>query len=284
MAASSDQEIAVRVSERLAVNPEIRPFPSVVSRLLSAFQDETSTSRTFAKIIECDAALASRLLRMTNSPLYGLRREVRSIEHACSMLGKRSLKTLSLSLAGASMFSDGGPSLEERAELWRHSLGCASTARLLAEHVASVSPDDAFLAAIFHDVGKLILYDVIPAEYKSLSKSTYGSELAEQEQQGLSITHAEIGLRSAHAWNLAEEVKVAIGYHHFPEQAPKHFEMAALVGLADALSRNWGIGSTDASHLDVSKWTESLDLPPEILPALIDEARTTYQETVRACA
>lgn len=200
------------------------------------------------------------------------------------MLGRRPLRTLSLSLAGASMFSDGGPTHEERATLWRHSLGCASTARLLAKQVASVSPDDAFLAGIFHDVGKLVFYDVAPTEYTNLAQSNVGSELAMLEQTRFAVTHEVVGLRSAHAWNLAEEIKVAIGYHHSPQESPNHFEIAALVNLADALSRNWGIGTNQPAHLDVSKCLESLNLDAEILPVLIEEARTTYRETVQACA
>lgn len=284
MALAESQELSEKVSSHLAKSPEIRPFPSVVSRLLSALQDPNSTSATFAKIVECDAAIAARLLRMTNSPLYGLRNTVQSIEHACSMLGRRPLKTLSLSLAGASMFSDAGPALEERAMLWRHSLGCASTARLLAKQVASVSPDDAFLGGIFHDVGKLVFYDVVPAEYANLTQANVGGELAKLERMRFAVTHEEVGLKSAHAWNLAEEIKVAIGYHHAPQESPKHFEIATLVNLADALSRNWGIGSNQLAHLDISACVESLNLDAEILPNLIEEARTTYREAVQACA
>lgn len=267
----------------MAENPTIRPFPTVVNRLLLALQNPNSTPDTFAEIIECDAGLAARLLKMTNSPLYGLRHTIQSIGHACSMLGRRPLKTLALSLAAASMFNDDRPGRDERAVLWRHSLGCATTARLLARHT-SLSPDSAFLAGIFHDIGKLVFYDVVPKDYARIARFKVGRALAEEELKEFAISHGQIGLRSAHAWNMAEEVKVAIGYLHFPENAPNHSQFVLLVSLADAVSRNWGIGSTQMTHLDLSKAMRSLKLNEAILPGLVEEARTIYQETVRACA
>ncbi len=163
------QELTKRVQECLAERPEVRPFPAAVTQLLAACQDANTKAETFVKIIECDPALAVRLLRMANSPLYGVANGVRGIGHAVSILGMRQLKNLALSVAGKAMFSEGSKAAEERQNLWNHSLGCAAVARVLAKSVPTVSPEVAFLAGMFHDVGKLFLYDVVADEYAEMA-------------------------------------------------------------------------------------------------------------------
>ncbi len=84
-------ELKKRVQECLAERPEVRPCPAAVTQLLAACQNADAKAETFVKIIECDPALSVRLLRMANSPLYGLANGVRGIGHAISILGIRQL-------------------------------------------------------------------------------------------------------------------------------------------------------------------------------------------------
>ena len=95
------------------------------------------------------------------------------------------------------MFAQGVTAEKQREELWNHSLGCATVARLLTDYVPNVAADDAFLAGILHDIGKLLLYDVVPEEYQKMVLSYHGNELIQQELFLLDVSHAEIGLQSA---------------------------------------------------------------------------------------
>jgi HD-like signal output (HDOD) protein len=283
--AASTQLQLTMIREKLKERPQVRPFPAAVSQLLAAFRDPDATSTTFAKIIECDAALAARLLRMANSSLYGLSNEIRSIEHAASVLGMRSLKTLTLSVTGASMFSDGAAASEDRDALWNHSLGCATVARLLAQAEGSVSPDEAFLAGIFHDVGKLFFLDVLPDIYTDLARANSGEDLVNQEKLRFGTTHEKIGVKSAISWELAEEIRVAIGYHHRPHKAPAHVEFAEVIHAADNLARAHGIGSETEPDLVVSNTlVQRFGLDEESLAKIFDDANEMFAETRKACA
>ena len=275
------------IQERLGKQSEIRPFPAAVSQLMGALQDPNSSSASLAKIIECDPALAVRLLRMANSPLYGLSREVRSISHATSMLGTRTLRTLAMSAAGATMFAGGSTAAAEREKLWQHSLGAAAVARILSEFDPQVSADDAFLACVFHDVGKLFLFDVIPEAYADMTKMHAGAELVEQEQLTFQVTHSDIGFKSAHAWNLPENLKVAVGYHHRPAEAPAHFELAAMVFVANNLARAWGIGSTLRPELECDSndtILQQMDFDPDVLATVKERAEAAFADTQTVCA
>ena len=261
---------------------ELRPFPSSVSMLLSRLNDANANAKTFADIIECDAALAVRLLRAANSPLYGVSNEVRNIEHAVTLLGMRGLKSLALSLAGASLFSTGTKAVKERQAVWKHSLGCATVARALARHTPSIPKDEAFLAGIFHDVGKLFLYDFAPEDYAEISES---ENLIEHERHLFDVTHEELGIRSASRWNLAEEIKVAIGYHHRTEQAPTHREYATVVCLANQLAHLGGVGSDPAPDTEIGKAElEFLGIKRDALVPVLDESHTLFSYTQHICA
>lgn len=278
------ESLSRSLAQKLDERPEIRPLPAVVPKLLVALQDTSSPIGLIASIIESDPALAVRLLRIANSPLYGIRTEIRSIEHACSLLGMRALKSLALSVAGAGMFSRGSTASKERTALWEHSLGCATIAKLLAESIPSVTKDDAFLAGIFHDVGKLLFLDVIPEEYARLTDSYLGRELADHEQSHFELTHEQIGLRWAHAWNLPEGIKMAIGFHHQPAESPNHADLVNAIHIADGLARSYGVGSPSTVDVTLARETkERYGLDAAAVENLQRDAHVLYKETKLAC-
>lgn len=280
--ATTRTEVGEKIKESLDDLSELRPFPASVSMLLSKLNDVNANAKTFADIIECDAALAVRLLRAANSPLYGVSNEVRSIEHAVTLLGMRGLKSLALSLAGASLFLTGTKAVKERQAVWKHSLGCATVARSLARHTPNIPKDEAFLAGIFHDVGKLFLYDFAPEEYSAISES---EDLIAHERDLFDVTHEELGIRSASRWNLAEEIKVAIGYHHRPEQAPTHREYAMVVSLANQLAHLGGVGSEPALETELGKAElEFLGITRDSLVPVLDESHKLFTHTQHICA
>ncbi|MCA9150669.1 MAG: HDOD domain-containing protein, partial [Planctomycetales bacterium] len=279
---SDRRRLSQIVQQALADRPEVRPFPAAVAQLLAACQDPNATASTFEKIIERDPALSVRLLRMANSPLYGLTNEVKGIAHAAAILGIRQLKHLALSVAGAGMFNQGSTAAQHREQLWAHSLGCATVARILAKKTPGVDADDAFLAGIFHDVGKLFLFDVVPEDYVELSSTYRGKELIEQEQFVFGVSHEEIGLKSAHSWSLAENLKGAIGYHHRPQESPVHVEFVTVIEAANNLARYWGIGSEGQEDPDAAaRALDHLELSEDEVIQLAEQAVTNYNDAMQ---
>ena len=267
------------VEEHLKGGAELRPFPAAVTQLLAACQDANSTAQTFERIIECDPGLSVRLLKMANSPLYGLTREVQSIAHAASILGTRQLRSLALSVAGRSVFTGDEVAAKSRDELWNHSLASATVARVLAKQAPQLDADDAFLSGVFHDVGKLFLFDVVLKEHQSLASEFSGTALVSEETALFGIDHQAIGLKAAHGWGLSEQIKAAIGYHHDPSSSLVHPEKAMLMHLADRLTKHWGVGSTEVSDdtiiTEISEW---LSIDCDRLESLRDPAIEMFQQ------
>ncbi len=153
--------------------------------------------------------------------------------------------------------------------------GAPTVARLLAKSLPDLSPDDAFLAGIFHDVGKLLLYDVVPEDYARLHADFLGGARVDEEKLVFGVTHEEIGLTSAHSWGLSKEVKTAIGFHHHATTSPIHAEYATLIHVANGLALFWGIGSQAGdAELDVEEGAiERLGLDGKFLASQQDLAR-----------
>jgi HD-like signal output (HDOD) protein len=267
------------IKEHLLGSPELRPFPTAVTRLVTACCDPESTNRDLAQAIEYDPALAVKILRLANSPLVCPRGSVKSIVHAVSMLGRRKLKSVAMSVATASMFSSGDQhGAAHRQSLWNHSLGCASVATVLAPFVPDVDPPDAMLAGVFHDVGKLLFLDAIPDEYQELTESLHGGSIVEEEQFLFGTTHEEIGVRSANSWGLSKEIVAAIGWHHRPDDAPFCQNISSTVALADNLARQWGLGLDPACNGANSHLLERFDLSEQVLEQVEGMARGAFEQ------
>ena len=280
--AEEKRKLAKQVQDHLDSSPEVRPFPAAVTRLLAACQDSKATAATFESIIECDPALSIRLLRLVNSPLFGLTDKVKDIAHAVVLVGNTRLKTLAMSVAGASMFTGSDEAQQYRTSLWNHSVGCAVVAQQLGKKVPGVHTDNAFLSGIFHDVGKLLFYDIAPKEYSELSRACNHEQLIGEEAFIFGKTHEEIGLQSSHSWDLPNEIKYAIGWHHRPTEAPGFEEHTTLIGIADQLAHHWGIGSDIDETEDLeTTLIEKYELSDEYLEELKATVEEQYAETIK---
>jgi len=277
--------VCTAIVENLQRLPELRPFPAVAARVVAVCQDPSTSSKDLVEILRCDPAIAARLLGVANSSMYGCSGRIRTVEHAVVVLGFRAVAHLALSVAGATVFAQGKTAAKERGALWSHSLGVATVARLLAERVPGILPDEAFLAGIFHDVGKLFYHDLAHPVYLELlgrirpPSGLSRSGLVAEEQQVFGISHPELGRECGEAWGLTDEISIAIGYHHCPDAAPDYPDLTAVTGAADVLAWEWQIGSQGE--------------PSEALTAELEEAAAVLQgfgidqdglEQVRAAA
>jgi putative nucleotidyltransferase with HDIG domain len=222
-----------------------------------------------------------KILRVANSSTYGCSGEVRSLQHAVVVLGFRALRTLTVSVAAADTFAAGGAGAEQRSALWQHSMGCGVVAAAVAQYVEDVKPDDAFLAGIVHDAGKLVLLDLASETYELISKETNELNLISVEQDVFSVDHQELGLRCADEWGLPLEVADAIGDHHNALLEEIDSPMSNLIAVANVLARKWGIGS-DPSDTEFDHWPLLHSIAPsideDVLQEVSQEAVTQFAE------
>lgn len=219
---------------------ELRPFPAAASQLMTACDRKDSTARELSEIIKHDPALSLKLLQIANSPIYGFAGEIRSVDHATVVLGMRALRDLAISTSVCDAFANGGvESASARRELWVHSLACGAIARTLAGAISMGAPDEAFLAGIVHDVGKLFFFDRQPQLYLEATSDGAHSDIVSIETRTFGIAHTAVGQRCGQNWGLPDEINDVICFHHSPDDADFGGDLIDVVSAANQLSHLW---------------------------------------------
>lgn len=220
---------------------DLPTLPHVVQRLAAMIGRPTVSTEEIGAIIEKDQVLAAKVLRLANSPFYGFPSRIGSVAHAVIVLGFNVVKGLTLCASALSIMKDAGMD-----QLWRHSLGVAITANLLAARLEIKNPEELFVAGLLHDIGKVVLYVKWPevgACIKDASKAGGDRSLFELEQELTGLSHADIGGCLANAWNLPVTLREPILYHHAPTLAKEASLQTAIVHVADILVKGLACGN-----------------------------------------
>jgi HD-like signal output (HDOD) protein/nitrogen-specific signal transduction histidine kinase len=215
-------------------------LPHILLKLIRACGQEKGGLKDIAKIVEKDPALTGKILRLLNSPYYGLSRKLGSIEQAVAYLGTNALRNVAISSSIREVFGRG----KDRDTLnmkrfWWHSLRCAGTAKRLAAAARYKEAEEAFLCGLLHDIGRLVLWTNFPKEYDELLERHKGNpDLLLAGEISLGANHSEVGAWLLERWNLSSLMADAVLYHHEPlDRVLSSFPLVQIVYAANALSR-----------------------------------------------
>lgn len=150
--------------------------PQVHFALLEVLNDPISTTDDMAEVIAMDPALTARLLRIVNSPYYGLVRRIDTISRAVTVIGSNELFNLAVAVAATAVFSRLPGSLVNMDCFWRHSVFAAMVSRELAKRANVLHPERLFVGGLLHDVGSLLLYNERPDTMSDLLLVAQGDE------------------------------------------------------------------------------------------------------------
>ncbi len=240
-------------AEILKAVKDLPPMPKVLFKIQKLLLDPNSDAKQVAEYIETDQALAARVLKMANSPFYGMSGKVSSVQHAAVILGFKTLGELT-TLAGFSDFM--GKRLPgynyNSDQLWKHSLAVALAARIIAEKINPKLTNEALTAGLIHDMGKIIL-DPYVLEHREVFDEFVEDEnqtFMVAEKQVLGFDHAEIAFEICESWKFPAPLGQAIKYHHRPSLSDGS-EMAFILHLADYIAVLSGSGYDIDEILDI---------------------------------
>ncbi len=227
----------------------------MASRIIDTCFDDRADFHQMADLIKEDPVLTARILTMINSPAFALTTSVKDLSHAISLLGKNQVRNLALSVAIFDTFSATGKKREQELAAFRqHCLACAHTCEELAKELNYPLPEEAFIAGLLHDVGKLLAYHQLEKEYKRfldrLREFTDEDQAQwpqlDLEKEILGAPHHLLGKWAAKAWNFPAPIVEAIWLHHQPPATSrgKIPPLPLLVRLADALCNLYNLGSS----------------------------------------
>jgi len=224
---------------------EMPPLPQSITQILEITKDDKSSSRELAKVFERDPTLAVNILKIANLPAYGFSSRISTISHAVVCLGLETIKSIALTSSTHDMLNKEIPaySLGE-GMLWQHSISCATCAKIIAKRIGYQDDEEAYIAGLLLDIGKVILSSFAEDEFNQVAERAENDEVPFNiaEQEILGFDHPQVGGRVIKKWHLPSALVEAVLYHHQPEKADAHKTLAYIVHLADALSCMLGIG------------------------------------------
>ena len=218
---------------------ELPSLSRTYTDLAKAVQDPNGSIETVAKIIEQDVAMSAKVLQLVNSAFFGLARTVTHPKNAVSFLGMETVKNLALASEAFRVFAPDSRIPQEVYESMQvHAQRTAAIAGALPGDPKS--RDVTVLAALLHDIGRLILASRMPDKFCSVLSAVRERkcEPFEAEEELMGTSHAEIGAYLLGLWGLPNLAVEAIAHHHHPTRIPHSgFDSSVAVYVADLLAR-----------------------------------------------
>jgi putative nucleotidyltransferase with HDIG domain len=231
----------------------LEPMPVTIQKLVSVLKEEDFDFEEVVQTIEYDGAIASNLLRMANSAAHQGLREIASVRESLVRLGTSSvLNNLLVGFVGS--FSRAAPLFElTENELWMHGTAASLAVKaMMQEGGGSKVPPNAGIAALLHDIGKLIMVRLLKCDVSALRTLCTEKNMVfvDAERELFGCDHAEIGGAIARRWNFPEEISEAIARHH--EVASEQSPMLDAVMLANLTAKSISVGlGADGMNLHV---------------------------------
>jgi HD-like signal output (HDOD) protein len=201
----TDQELAASVDQ-------LPPVFSVIRRLLAVLRDPNSDVEDVAKLVRADTALAAQVLRLANSPHYGLLERVGSIEEAIQHVGLNEITRVVSTLGSRQVFSRDLPYYRVTASLlWQHTLAVAVAGEQVAARFA-IDASSLYLGGLLHTIG-LVALDGIAAA-RQLPMRPAEKPLREWEREQFGAENPEIAGRVMRGWSFPDEISGAVSVRY----------------------------------------------------------------------
>ncbi len=232
---------------------ELPAVPSVAAQVVQHLSSPDASAESIGKIISRDQAMTARVLQVANSSLFGGRASVSALKLAVVRMGLSAVRGIVMSLSTKSLFRKFGP-LETM--MWQHAVATAIGTHVIATHLRSRFRDQAFVAGLMHDVGKVLLVNYDPTTMEEIFREHPEQDRTfEGEQRAFGFTHMDVGALLVRKWQLPETIEHVAFLHHdlslASMAAGDAVELVYMVSLADDISHSLGMGFACAQEFEM---------------------------------
>lgn len=245
-----------KMRELIGSIKQLPTLPMVVVKLTRLLANPETSVRKVTQLLAEDQALTAKILKLANSAYYGFPGQIASVDHAVVMLGFGGVRDVALSASVIDIFKTAPDKAEEIKQLfdmdrfWEHSIATGVACRMLARARKLADPEEAFVAGLLHDIGKLIMYEHLPTflldvlrDCRDRARSFAAAE-AERE-----LSHAALGRLLVEEWKLPEKISDPVGFHHHVRAGRATAAVTATVQFADIFARARGVGWAGDNYL-----------------------------------
>jgi HD-like signal output (HDOD) protein len=234
-----------------AFSPALRPL------LANLSADEESISLFhIADLIEKDALLSGKILSVANSALYGRSTPILSVRRAVARLGTIKLRNMILGLSINRMWGNlHTPPGWSPQRFNSHAMATATLADVIAMQVPAQFAEGAFVAGLFHDIGRLIIAALLSDRSDLLvpPEGIVSADAESYEREVLGFTHSDLSASIMSRWNMPVPIQTAVRFHEHPDQDPtqvklNEIRLSNVVHAADEFVNARGLRITEHSR------------------------------------
>ena len=285
---TADESNSARVVEStIRKCNQLATLPAVVVDIIRLSEDPDSTLEDLAKVIVGDPVLGVRILKLMNSPYYGMPGRINSIHRAILQLGFKAVKNIAIAASLTKLIRGGHVSPDfDAGDLWAHSIAVATGAQMLARQSDLVPAEEAFLAGLIHDMGIVVEMQACGPAFAQMIQTLAADKkltFRNAEAEVLGASHENFGAGLCRAWNFPASLQFVAGYHHRPwALAAAQRRLPTLVHIADVLAARIGLGYTRTVETDsvapsllgcVNLTQADLDAVAERLPEAVQQSQ-----------
>jgi putative nucleotidyltransferase with HDIG domain len=267
-------------------------LPVVALQIGEVVHGKNVSVQQVAEILRTDPATSAKLLRLVNSPYFGIPGGVSDVARAIPFVGFNTLYQLVLSISVLDTLGSKQGAFDPRT-LWVHSLTVATAARELATEIKFSDPGACFTAGLLHDMGKIALAKIDPAALQATltSMREEGLPMHEAERKHGLPAHDKIGSRLARQWKFPATLATPIEQHHVVHRVdvrerlgPNLRTITEIVAAADhlswACSESFGVATLgeDGDH-EVSELFARNGLSDDQHQALCDRTKQQLEKS-----
>ncbi len=214
-------------------------MPLVATRFIELCAREDQEYDDLVDLLSTDAGMASEVLRLANSPLFGVSRKIGTLKQAMTLLGLSKIRSLIISRYLIQQLDElPCPSLNQ-SHFWQRSVTCAALASRFCEQVDRNIQEEAFISGLLADVGVIVLAGALPEMYAPIARDyepLHSDHWVAREQHTVGISHAEVSALVLQDWKLPEMIVDAVRFHHdnirSTPDMPKGRQIACVVAAA----------------------------------------------------
>ncbi|NBB75381.1 MAG: HDOD domain-containing protein [Bacteroidetes bacterium] len=227
--------------------------PRAVRELLRISQQADVDMQRIIDTITSDEALTARVIRVVNSALFGMKRQISSVQQATVLLGRGAIVQMAVGVAALHTETAVPADLPlSRQAFWRHSMSTAFLARHVATSCGEADAEKAFTAGLLHDIGKLVLMGYLGPEYTFVLQRAQEEQrpLYRVERDMLGADHDDIGRELCDKWKLSTSLREAASLHRPDAGADR---LNRIVQAANAAVKAAGVGESGNPHVHLAQ-------------------------------
>lgn len=265
-----------RIDIEELVSTKVPMMPGSAGRITSLLNDVNASSRQLTDAIIYDPILTARILRLANSPIYSLQKNVSTLRHAVEIVGMKAIYEILIIGLAADSFAKEIRHSDKGKKIWEHSLAVALLSRELGHILKLRGTEEAFICGLLHDIGKILLLKNDFQNFSHTLEENDEVDMLQAESSAFGYNHAQIGSLVANRWGLPDGVCHTILNHHNPSQAEQFVVVAHLVSVADMIAnaKGFGVREVEEDHPLETESTIMLNLSPQ-------QVETSWEKTLQ---